>query len=166
MEEGIEISIEYSDKDIRQSMSYFILHIRSMWVFYLCLLILTGFILVISAINGFSGFYSYLPLVFIVIDCILYLLYYLKPINQYVNYYKRSRKQVLFIFRKNDISTVGNAARATYEWSVFKRAHVTPYSLLLVDSNRFVHILPKNQINSKEDYENLQKFFTNKVGPI
>jgi hypothetical protein len=152
----VEVNISYQDKDIKKAISYIINHIYKLWAAMLCFIIVILGMILYGVINEFSNYNIGLILVFSLAALIFYTYYFKRPVNGYLNYYKK-RKGGNYLFSEDNIKVIGEDIQTTFSWSIFIKAYCIPNAVLLYDDNNFIYILPKRCFNSYKDIERLEQ---------
>lgn len=162
MQKVVEVEIKYSDKDIKQAISYVIIHINMIWICLLaCPVVAIGTILY-GLVCGFNNNINVLVVIFLLLSLIIYAMYYQMPINRYIDFY-RKRKGGTYIFSSEQIEIVGEDIQSVCAWSLFKKACDIPAAFLLTDDNGILYIFPKYLFKSSEDVQTVQQFICENI---
>lgn len=140
METTIEVDVHYDETEIKKAISCYILRVRGIRTYAL---IVYPVIFIASILSFLSETYVLLGLIYLLGGVILYCLYYQRPIEGYLKFY-RKRKGGHYTFATGKILAVGDEIRSEYLWSVFKKAYEIPSAFLFLDDNKFVYIFPKS----------------------
>ncbi|MDQ2087963.1 YcxB family protein [Herbivorax sp. ANBcel31] len=162
MEKVVEVEIRYSDKDIKQALSYLILQLNMFWICLIsCPIIVVG-IFLYGLIYGFSNNTNGLIISFLVLSVIIYIVYYYLPISRYLDFY-RKRNGGTYIFSSKQIESIGKEVQSIFNWSVFKKAYDIPTAFLLADENEFLYIFPKNLFENSKDILTMQQLISENI---
>lgn len=153
---NVEVNISYQDKDIKQAISYIINHIYKLWAAMLCFFIVILGMILYGVINEFSDYNIGLILVFALAALVFYTYYFKRPVNGYLDYYKK-RKGGNYIFCEDNINVIGEDMQSTFKWNVFIKLYSIPNALLFYDENKFIYIFPKRCFDSYDDIEQLEQ---------
>ncbi len=159
MGKNIEIEITYNDNEIRKAISFYIIHICDTRTYAFIAYPMIFAAILLSLI--FGG-YPLLALVFLLCGFILYYVYYQKPIEGYLKFY-RKRKGGIYRFENDKVHIIGTEVQSECAWSVFKKAYEIPSAFLLIDDNKFVYIFPKVCFNSTPMIEQLSDLLAIKI---
>ena len=120
-------------------------------------------VIIIGIILSFIfNYYGILPFAFLFVGFLFHYLYYIRPMERYKTYY-RTRKGGTYIFNNANVLVLGEEIQSTVLWSVFKKAYEIPFAFLLVDTNKFIYIFPKNCFDDINDIDKLRRLLTEKT---
>ena len=150
-EHSIKVMIAYEDSEVSKAIAYYILRIQNMRLYAL---MAVPIIIVSIILSRMFAEIALLLIVFLFAGCILYYLYYKRPIDGYLKFY-RKRSGGQYSFNNDCVCVVGNEIQSRYLWSVFKKAYDIPSAFLLMDDNQFIYVFPKSCFDDIQSIEQL-----------
>ena len=157
-EANVEITVAYSECEIKKALSFYILRICDLRTYALITYpILVAAIVISLAFN----YYPLLSLVFLLIGVVLFYLYYQWPITRYLRYFEK-RKESNYHFDYEKIIIARKEVQSECLWSVFKKAYEIPSAFLLLDEIKFVYVLPKTCFTSTSELEQMRDMLSKK----
>lgn len=137
----MDACVTYCETEIRRAISFYILRVCDLRNYAIALLSLMLIILICAFL--FDLYAALCLAFFLLLAYVLYYLYYQRPIQSYLKYY-RSRGDVAYRFTEERLFASHEDAKSACSWSSFKQAYEIPSAFLLIDGNRFVYIIPKS----------------------
>jgi len=162
MEANIEISVIYSEKEIKKAVSFYILRVSDIRNYALIVYPILIIAIVLSLV--FRDF-AMLSFIYFFIGVILYYFYYNRPIQAYLKIYmKRKRRQ--YCFDKDRVLVTGEEFKSECLWSMFRKAYEIPSAFLLLDDNKSIYIFPKTCFSNTQILEQMRSLLAIKFPDI
>jgi len=155
---NIEVKITYEQNEIKKAISYYILRVYGIRTYaiivYPILVAAVAFSLIFSE-------YALLSIVFILAGYILYYIYYQRPIDGYLKFY-RKREGCIYGFSNDGVTVAGEEVQSQFLWSVFKKAYEIPVAFLLLDDNKFIYVFSKSCFRDNQSNDQMHKLLSEK----
>jgi len=162
MEANIEISVIYSEKEIKKAVSFYILRVCDMRTYALIIYPILIIAIVLSLV--FRDF-ALLSFIYFFIGAILFYFYYYRPIRAYLKLYMK-RKGEHYCFDKDRVLITGEEFKSECLWSILKKAYEIPSAFLLLDDNKSIYIFPKTCFSSTQILEQMRNLLALKFPDI
>jgi len=159
MEKYIEVKTSYSEKEVRKAISFYIWRIYKLRTYTIIAYTVMFLAAILSLL--FSP-YSILTPVLLFCGLLFHYFYYIRPVESYLNYYRKS-KNPTYRFSDEKVLSTSKEIQSTILWTVFKKAYNIPAAFLLTDENKFVYVLPKNCFCSELDIDEFSKMLIRKT---
>lgn len=150
MQKIVEVKVTYSDKVIKQALSYLMLRLNMFWLFLIASPTISIGATLYGLIYGFGDGTKSVVIASIILSILIYAIYYNIPINRYVDFCSK-QKDGVYLFSTDHIKAIVEDAESVIKWSFFKKAYDIPTAFVLVDENKFLLFFPKHLFKNSED---------------
>ena len=160
MDNSIEIRINSYDKnEIKKALSFYILKVREMNVYFWIVYTVISMAVVLSLI-----FSQHAPLSIIFLACgfTFHFFYYIRPINWYKEYYEKA-KNIVCKFNRDCLEMANETTRSTSSWKAFKKAFEIPSAFLLLDENKFIYVFLKCHFANSSEIEKIRALLSENI---